>query len=98
MMDFITGLIIGQNIKNRNTITKPTEQKIQPIIIEEPKVLGYVPISEIYDFECTLENGYDDYDKHIISLFKNGHIYYYLEIYAPESQEMYGYQKILRNI
>ncbi len=99
MMDFITGLIIGQNIKNNNTITKPIEQEIQPIIIEEPKILGYVPIPEIYDFDATIDSGDKDYNRqHMITLVKDGHIYYYLEVYTPISQKMYGYQKILRNI
>jgi len=95
MYDFATGLIIGESMANRkvdNNIQEPI-QTIKPVELTK---IGYVPIKEIFDFEATIDSGYNDYgSQHLITLYKDNHIYYYIEIEVPISQTTYGYEKIL---
>lgn len=99
MMDFIMGWILGRNI---NKDISPKEDDITynlPIEIEPkkeiPKVTRYVHIPEITDIEATLEGCYNDYKKsNLVTIYENGHIEYYLEVEVPETDTIWGEQKL----
>ena len=93
MLDFITGWILGRNTNKDKVIKTPEFTDDKPIeeIIEIPKVIKYVPISEITDFDATLESSYKDYEElGLVAIYKNGHNEYYLEVYVPVSQTKWG--------
>ena len=98
MLDFITGWILGKN-SNKDKVVKTQEfTDDRPIeeIIEIPKVIKYVPIPEITDFDATLESSYKDYEElGLVAIYKNGRIYYYKEVEVFETQIYYGKQKML---
>ena len=98
MLDFITGWILGKN-SNKDKVVKTQEfTDDRPIeeIIEIPKVIKYVPIPEITDFDATLESSYKDYEElGLVAIYKNGCIYYYKEVEVFETQIYYGKQKML---
>lgn len=93
MMDFTMGYVLGKNLtKNRSTL-------VQNNVIEEKevhKVYRYVPIPDITDFNTTLEQSYCDYEKtNLVVIHKNGHIFYYLQIYVDENQIRWGDDEVL---
>jgi len=93
MMDFTMGYVLGKNLtKNRSTL-------VQNNVIEEKevhKVYRYVPIPDITDFNTTLEQSYYDYEKtNLVVIHKNGHIFYYLQIYVDENQIRWGDDEVL---
>ena len=98
MLDFITGWILGKN-SNKDKVVKTqefTDDRLIEEIIEIPKVIKYVPIPEITDFDATLESSYKDYEElGLVAIYKNGHIYYYKEVEVFETQIYYGKQKML---
>ena len=100
MLDFIIGWLNGRHSVNK----KPVELQItddRPIeeIIEIPKVTKYVPIPDITDFDTTLEGAYKDYDDtQLVTIYKNGHIYYYLEVEVYETDIKWGSTTMVENI
>lgn len=96
MLDFIMGWILGKNTnKINNTPIEVIVNVPKEEIKQEKEVIKYVYIPEIYDFTATLEEAENDYiDKHMITLYKDGHIEYYLEVLVPESQLYWGEQKL----
>jgi len=96
MMDFITGWILGRNSKK---IFNPEPiEEIKPVEIkkEEPKVYKYAPIPDLYDYETTIEESYQDYkDLHLVVVNRNGHNEYYLEVYVPISQTKWGQDDLI---
>ena len=49
------------------------------------EVYKYAIIKDITDYITTLELSYQDYaDANLVAIYKNGHIYYYLEVLVPE--------------
>ena len=62
-------------------------------------VYKYVPLNDIYDYSTTLEWSYYDYDNvNLVTIFKNGHIIYYLEVYVSQEEEYYDGEKLLEYI
>lgn len=58
-------------------------------------VYKYVPLEDIYDYNTTLETSYHDYQcTNLVTIYKNGHILYYLEIFVPEDTLYHGNQKV----
>lgn len=96
MLDFIMGWILGKNTnKTNNTPIEVIVNVPKEEIKQEKEVIKYVYIPEIYDFTATLEEAENDYiNKHMITLYKDGHIEYYLEVLVPESQLYWGEQKL----
>lgn len=96
MLDFIMGWILGKNTnKINNTPIEVIVNVPKEEIKQEKEVIKYVYIPEIYDFTASLEEAENDYiDKHMITLYKDGHIEYYLEVLVPESQLYWGEQKL----
>lgn len=96
MLNFIMGWILGKNTnKINNTPIEVIVNVPKEEIKQEKEVIKYVYIPEIYDFTATLEEAENDYiDKHMITLYKDGHIEYYLEVLVPESQLYWGEQKL----
>lgn len=96
MLDFITGWLLGRNmsVNTTNSVDIIIDNNIKEEK-EEEKVIKYVYIPELYNFSATLEEAYNDYiDRHMITIYKNGHIDYYLEVLVPESQTTWGEQKL----
>lgn len=96
MMDFITGWILGKNSNKIFNKPEPIEE-IKPIEVkQEPKVYKYAPILDLYDYETTLEESYQDYKElHLVVINKNGHNEYYLEVYVPVSQTKWGQDDLI---
>lgn len=96
MLDFIMGWILGKNTnKINNTPIEVIVNVPKEEIKQEEEVIKYVYIPEIYDYTATLEEAENDYiDKHMITLYKDGHIEYYLEVLVPKSQLYWGEQEL----
>lgn len=95
MFDLITNMVLGDYILRHNNT--PSIKPIDTIQYEKEEI-GYVILNDVYDLPTTIQGGYNDYDRNIITIVRDGHIFYYLEIYAPLSKKLYGNKKILRNI
>lgn len=96
MMDFITGWILGRN--SNKIFNKPESvEEVKPIEVkEELKVYKYAPIPDLYDYETTLEESYQDYNElHLVVINRNGHNEYYLEVYVPVSQTKWGQDDLI---
>lgn len=101
MWDFITGYLIGRNLTRKREVEYIQPEPITPIeeFIELPKVIKYVPMPELYDFEATLDKSFIDYDeRHLVLICKNGHKYYYLEVEVYETETKWGEQDLLNII
>lgn len=98
MLDFITGWILGKN-SNKINNTIPTEL-ILPIEEKEiPKKIRYVEIKELYNIGSSLEEAYKMYeDNSLVTLYKDGIIYYFLEKEIEIDLIYWGDNIILDNI
>lgn len=98
MLDFITGWILGKN-SNKINNTIPTEL-ILPIEEKEvPKKIRYVEIKELYNIGSSLEEAYKMYeDNNLVTLYKDGIIYYFLEKEIEIDLIYWGDNIILDNI
>ena len=96
MIDFITGWILGKNSNKIFNKPEPVEE-IKPIEVkQEPKVYKYALIPDLYDYETTLEESYQDYKElHLVVINKDGHNEYYLEVYVPVSQTKWGQDDLI---
>lgn len=96
MIDFITGWILGKN--SNKIFNKPESvEEVKPIEVkQELKVYKYAPIPDLYDYETTLEESYQDYNElHLVVINRNGHNEYYLEVYVPVSQTKWGQDDLI---
>lgn len=98
MLEFLTGWIIGRNTKPQKTIdindNRPIEEQLGI-----PKVYKYVALTDITDCPATLDNCYNDYENtNLVAIHKNGHIYYYLQVYVYDTQLHWGDEELLENI
>lgn len=60
------------------------------------EVYKYAVIKDITDYVTTLELSYQDYtDTNLVAIYKNGHIYYYLEVLVPEDVMTWGEDKLV---
>lgn len=101
MIDFITGFLIGRNIAKKREREYIQPEPITPIeeFKELPKVIKYVPMPELYDFEATLDKSFIDYnERYLVLICKNGHKYYYLEVEVYETETKWGDQELLNII
>jgi len=97
MFDFITGFIMGRSIKKEPEVIEPPK----PIIPPKPvrKVIKYIEIPELFNFDAALEESYEHYEEvKLITLHKNGNIYYYTEVLVPETDKFYGDSVLLDKI
>ena len=96
MMDFITGWILGKNSNKIFNKPEPVEE-VKPIEVkQELKVYKYAPIPDLYDYETTLEESYQDYKElHLVVINRDGHNEYYLEVYVPVSQTKWGQDDLI---
>ena len=96
MLDFITGWILGKNSNKIFNKPEPVEE-VKPIEVkQELKVYKYAPIPDLYDYETTLEESYQDYKElHLVVINRNGHNEYYLEVYVPVNQTKWGQDDLI---
>lgn len=60
------------------------------------EVYKYAIIKDITDYVTTLELSYQDYaDTNLVAIYKNGHIYYYLEVLVPEDITVWGKDELV---
>lgn len=96
MMDFITGWILGKNSNKIFNKPEPVEEVKPMEVKQEPKVYKYAPIPDLYDYETTLEESYQDYKElHLVVINRDGHNEYYLEVYVPVSQTKWGQDDLI---
>ena len=96
MIDFITVWILGKN--SNKIFNKPESvEEVKPIEVkQELKVYKYAPIPDLYDYETTLEESYQDYKElHLVVINRDGHNEYYLEVYVPVSQTKWGQDDLI---
>ena len=94
MFDFTMGYVLGKNLSNKRKT--PIQYNTPQIEEEVHKVYRYVPIPDITDFDTTIEQSYNDYEKtNLVVIHKNGHIFYYLQIYVDENQVRWGDDEVL---
>ena len=99
MLDFIMGWILGKNSNKIINNTTPTELILPIEKVEKPKKIRYVEIKELYNIPSSLEEAYRLYDNNnLITLYKDGNIYYYLEHEIEEDLIYWGDSKIYDNI
>lgn len=99
MLDFIMGWILGKNSNKIINNTTPTELILPVEKVEKPKKIRYVEIKELYNISSSLEEAYKVYeDNGLITLYKDGNIYYYLKKEIEEDLIYWGDNKIYDNI
>lgn len=109
MWDFLTGFLMGRQIskyKERKMEEELQFPELSPItitpieeIVDLPKVIKYVPIPEIYDFQATLGKSYEDYEKtNLVLICDHGHRYYYSEVEVNETQTTWGNEQLIDRI
>lgn len=99
MLDFIMGWILGKNSNKIINNTAPTELILPIKKVEKPKKIRYVEIKELYNISSSLEEAYKVYeDNELVTLYKDGNIYYYLEKEIEEDLIYWGDSKIYDNI
>ena len=99
MLDFIMGWILGKNSNKIINNTTSTELILPVEKVEKPKKIRYVEIKELYNISSSLEEAYKVYeDNGLITLYKDGNIYYYLEKEIEEDLIYWGDNKIYDNI
>ena len=99
MLDFIIGWILGKNSNKIINNTAPTELILPIGKVEKSKKIRYAEIKELYDISSSLEEAYKVYeDNELVTLYKDGNIYYYLEKEIEEDLIYWGDSKIYDNI
>ena len=99
MLDFIMGWILGKNSNKIINNTAPTELILPIGKVEKSKKIRYVEIKELYNISSSLEEAYKVYeDNELVTLYKDGNIYYYLEKEIEEDLIYWGDSKIYDNI
>lgn len=99
MLDFIMGWILGKNSNKIINNTTPTKLILPIEKVEKPKKIRYVEIKELYNISSSLEEAYKVYeDNELVTLYKDGNIYYYLEKEIEEDLIYWGDNKIYDNI
>ncbi len=97
MLDFITGFIMGRNSKKEPEVIQTPAPVIEPKPVR--KIIKYIEIPELFNFDAALGESYEHYEEvSLITLHKNGKIYYYTEVEVPETDKFYGNSVLLDKI
>lgn len=60
------------------------------------KIYKYVALPNITDCPSKIDGCYESYEKtHLVAIHKDGHIYYYLEVYVYDTQLHWGDKELL---